>query len=217
MGRGSRRAHASVAPLLVVLIALVCVGAGLVYAGISSSGQPLSAPVPEAPFHLDTPPPNGSGAPPPTDLGPNTLAIPDLDIRTNLISTGFGANGSMILPPPQTVSHLTNGVEFGAPAGTNLIAGHVDDGDRTRGAMWALHQIRPGTPIYVADATGTMWTYRAVSLALYEKTALPPELFATDGAPRLVLVTCGGESVPDPYLPSGFTYNDNVVVTAVPA
>ncbi|WP_156112042.1 class F sortase [Prescottella defluvii] len=62
-----------------------------------------------------------------------------------------------------------------------------------------------------------MWTYRASSLRLYEKTALPDDLFDTAGEPLLALVTCGGTTVPDPHLPSGFTYEDNVVVTAQPA
>lgn len=218
MGRHSHQTRSTGPLLLVVLLALVCLGGGLVYAAVAAAGKPLSAPVPEVPFDVDAAtPPSEDRSPAPTDLGPNMLAIPDLDIRTGLVSTGFGSNGSMVLPPPELVSHLTNGVTFGSETGTNLLAGHVDDGDRTHGAMWALHRIEPGTSIYVTDSAGKMWTYRATSLKLYEKTALPTELFATDGTPLLALVTCGGETVPDPYLPSGFTYNDNVVVTAVPA
>ncbi|MDH6280875.1 class F sortase [Prescottella agglutinans] len=205
-------------PLALLMLVLLAAGGVLVYTAIGASGKPLTAPVPQSPFDIGaTTAPDAVWAPPPSDLGPNTLAIPDLHIRAEVVSTGIGSRGGMVLPAPAKVSHLDNGVDFGAPEGTNLIAGHVDDGDRTRGAMWALHQIKPGTPIYVTDHSGRMWTYRAASLALYDKVSLPIEFFADKGSPRLVLVTCGGETVPDPYLPSGFTYKDNVVVTADPA
>lgn len=217
MGKRSRAHRSSNRLLVIVLFALVVVGGSFVYAAIGTAGQPLLAPVPESPFDTGTAPDtDAQWAPPPTDLAPRTLAIPDLGIRTEVVSTGVSARGSMVLPPPAQVSHLDNGVEYGMTEGTNLIAGHVDDGDRTRGAMWALHQIEPGTPIYVTDDDGRMWTYRAASLRLYDKVALPADFFTQSGAPRLVLVTCGGETVPDPYLPSGFTYKDNVVVTADP-
>lgn len=40
---------------------------------------------------------------------------------------------------------------------------------------------------------------------------LPPELFTTTGAPRLVLITCGG-----PFDLATRTYLDNIVVFATP-
>lgn len=218
MGRHRRHRRSGNRSLVAALFVLLVAGSGLIYAAIGAAGDPLTAPVPETPFDTGAPPdPEATWSPAPSDLGPDTLAIPDLGIRAEAVRTKIGSSGSMTLPAPSKVSHLANGVEYHSPEGTNLIAGHVDDGDRTRGAMWALHRIEPGTPIYVTDSSGQMWTYHATSLTLYEKTALPLEFFATDGAPRLVLVTCGGETVPDPVLPSGFTYKDNVVVTAQPA
>jgi hypothetical protein len=47
----------------------------------------------------------------------------------------------------------------------------------------------------------------------YDKTKIPlAKYFATDGAPRLTLITCGG-----PFNEATGHYRDNVVVTAVPA
>jgi len=40
---------------------------------------------------------------------------------------------------------------------------------------------------------------------------LPTDLFAFDGAPRLVLITCGGEFDPD-----AGSYDENVVVIGEP-
>ena len=212
-----KRRRAGRLPLVLLLVTFLTVGGVLIYFAVSAAGKPISAPVPEAPFDVGAPTdPGATWAPAPTDLPPNTLAIPDLDVRADIVTSGFGANRGMILPHPDKVSHFTNGVQFGSSEGTNLVAGHVDDGDRTHGALWALHQMKPGTPIYVSDDTGTMFTYHAASLKLYEKVALPAEFFSETGAPRLVLVTCGGATVPDPSLPSGFTYEQNVVVTASP-
>jgi hypothetical protein len=46
----------------------------------------------------------------------------------------------------------------------------------------------------------------------YLKSALPTSVYSRTGAPRLVLVTCGG-----PFDPISRHYRDNVVLTAVPA
>ena len=198
------------------MVLLFLLGGGLVYVGFDAAGEPLAAPVPQNPFVASDLPSSDLAPIQLPDLPPNRLAIPDLRIGAEIVSTGIGSSGSMVLPAPNYVSHLDNGVAFGSGEGTNLVAGHVDDGDRTRGAMWALHRIEPGTPIFVSDSAGRVWTYRAISLQLYEKTALPDAVFDTGGEPLLVLVTCGGTTVPDPNLPSGFTYEDNVVVTARP-
>ena len=71
-----------------------------------------------------------------------------------------------------------------------------------------------------ASATGSSSTlaggraldYRVVGKETITKQRLPAErLFARDGAPRLVLITCGG-----PFLPDLGSYRDNLVVVAVP-
>jgi hypothetical protein len=54
--------------------------------------------------------------------------------------------------------------------------------------------------------------YRVVGKQTIVKQRLPVErLFARDGAPRLVLITCGG-----PFVPELSSYRDNLVVVAVP-
>ena len=54
--------------------------------------------------------------------------------------------------------------------------------------------------------------YRVVGKQTIVKQRLPvEELFARDGAPRLVIITCGG-----PFIPELSSYRDNLVVVAVP-
>jgi hypothetical protein len=54
--------------------------------------------------------------------------------------------------------------------------------------------------------------YVAAARLRYPKAALPDEVFAQYGRPRLALITCGGR-----FDPAQRRYTDNVVVFAVPA
>ena len=64
----------------------------------------------------------------------------------------------------------------------------------------------------MTDSAGTTTRWRVLSRALVPKRALPiAQLFARAGPPRLVLMTCGGE-----FLPELRAYRDNVVVVAEP-
>ncbi len=57
-----------------------------------------------------------------------------------------------------------------------------------------------------------MTVFEVTDLRQYDKDELPfDEIFARDGDPRLTLITCGGA-----FNPSLLSYEDNVVVRAVP-
>jgi len=66
--------------------------------------------------------------------------------------------------------------------------------------------------VYVLPSAVLTCTYRVTSVRFYLKSNLPTNIYSTTGAPRLVLVTCGG-----PFIESAGHYRDNVVLTAVPA
>jgi sortase (surface protein transpeptidase) len=99
----------------------------------------------------------------------------------------------------------------GATSGSILIAGHVDSARVGRGALFSLPKARPGQRVQVTSADGSVHAYRVVSVHIYPKRALPTSVYALDGAPRLVLVTCGG-----PFDEATGHYLENIVVTAVP-
>ena len=88
-----------------------------------------------------------------------------------------------------------------------------DDAEQGLGELAPLQDAEPGTEVLVTDAAGATTRWRVVARELLTKQELPLDrLFARDGAPRLVLVTCGG-----PFLPEYRSYRDNVVVVAEPA
>ena len=68
-------------------------------------------------------------------------------------------------------------------------------------------------PYQVTDRDGTVRRFVVKERFQVQKTVLPTgELFRTDGAPVLTLITCGGR-----FDESRGHYFDNIVVRAVPA
>jgi LPXTG-site transpeptidase (sortase) family protein len=104
-----------------------------------------------------------------------------------------------------------DGTAPGASSGAILIAGHVDSAHAGLGVFFKLHRAKAGDRVRLTTADGRSYVYRVVSVRDYRKSALPTSVYSQHGAPRLVLVTCGG-----PFDPTKRHYRDNVVLTAVP-
>jgi hypothetical protein len=127
---------------------------------------------------------------------------------------GVDPAGAMALPEDvDRVGWYRFGPAPGADEGTAVLAGHVDDADQGLGALAPLRGVEAGAEVQVTDASGAVTRWRVVSRELIEKRAVPlAALFQRTGPPRLVLLTCGGE-----FLPELRSYADNVVVVAEPA
>ena len=94
-----------------------------------------------------------------------------------------------------------------------MLAGHVDDVEQGLGALAPAARGRRRRRGAVTDGAGAATRWRVVARELITKQELPlAGSSAATGAPRLVLVTCGG-----PFLPEYGSYRDNVVVVAEPA
>ncbi|WP_138760823.1 class F sortase [Modestobacter altitudinis] len=126
---------------------------------------------------------------------------------------GVGPDGAMTLPEDvDRVGWYRFGPAPGADEGTAVLAGHVDDAEQGLGALAPLRELDAGAEVEVTDAAGAVTRWRVVSRELIEKRAVPlTALFQRAGPPRLVLLTCGGE-----FLPELRSYTDNVVVVAEP-
>jgi LPXTG-site transpeptidase (sortase) family protein len=105
-----------------------------------------------------------------------------------------------------------DGAQPGDKSGAVLIAGHVDSARAGAGAFFRVKDARGGEKITLATAGGRTFTYKVVSVRSYLKADLPTSVWSRKGAPRLVLVTCGG-----PFDTKTRHYRDNIVLTAVPA
>jgi Sortase domain len=150
-----------------------------------------------------------SAEPPPT-----RLVIPALDVDARVDDVGVQDDGAMVIPAaPTSVGWYRYGSAPSDRAGNTVIAGHVATREDGPGALAPLRDATPGMRVTVTTADGERHDYEVVGREAIVKKALPvDELFARDGRPLLVLITCGGE-----YLPELRTHRDNVIVTAVPA
>jgi sortase (surface protein transpeptidase) len=144
---------------------------------------------------------------------PARLSIPDLDVDATVDGVGVQDDGAMVIPAaPTSVGWYRYGAAPADPAGTTVIAGHVATREDGPGALAPLRSAEPGMRVTVTTADGAEHEYEVAGRERIVKKALPvDEIFARDGSPLLVLITCGGE-----YLPELRSHRDNVVVTAVP-
>lgn len=149
----------------------------------------------------------------PLPPAPTVLEVPRLGIRTAVQAVGVSPDGSLALPPARRVGWYRSGASPGGVQGSAVLAGHVDSRTEGRGALFPLQSARPGDRVLVGLADGRALRYEVVARERLPRGRLPVrELFARTGAPRLTLITCGGE-----YNPARGGYEDNVVVTAVPS
>jgi hypothetical protein len=164
--------------------------------------------VPDWPTHQATPPPaHGSRA-----GSPRQLAVPRLSLEMPIVPMKVDGAGAMALPPkPTEIGWYAYGPRPGEQ-GSAVLGGHLDSREYGVGPLAILRRLRDGDVIVVRTTTGRE-TFRVTSIRMIRKQALPlGTLFDRDGKRRLRIVTCGG-----PYIPSRGGYQDNLVVTAIPA
>jgi hypothetical protein len=172
------------------------------------AAPPAAGALPQVVARPATPPPVAERVP------PVRLELPGHGVDAPLDPVGVEPDGAMTLPEDvDRVGWYRFGPVPGAAGGTAVLAGHVDDREQGLGALSALRDVAPGAEVQVTDAGGAVSRWRVVSRELIGKQAVPLDtLFQRAGPPRLVLLTCGGE-----FLPELRSYRDNVVVVAEPA
>lgn len=143
---------------------------------------------------------------------PAALTIPALHVHAAVVPVGVSHRVLAVPADPAQVGWWTDSVLPGATAGSTVIDGHVDSAAAGPGALFRLGDLQTGDPVAVTTGTGDRRTYAVTGRRVYVKAAgLPPDLFTTTGAPRLVLISCGG-----PFNYATGSYLDNIVIFAVP-
>jgi hypothetical protein len=166
--------------------------------------RPAAPSPPARPSGIDVTHP---GAPPPV-----RLELGFAGRRALVVPAGVLRDGSFDVPDdPRTVGWWAAGSAPGDPAGTVMLAGHLDSADRGLGVFTVLLSARVGDRISVRDAAGRDHAYRITGRRSYPRGRLPAGLFRRSGPPRLLLLTCGGG-----YDARHRHYNDTVVVAAEP-
>jgi len=155
----------------------------------------------------------GAQPAPATAPPPVRLVVPDVGIDMAVDPVGVKDDGEMAIPED---ADRAGWYEFGPtpsdPQGSTLVAAHVDSWQTGIGQFAKLRKVAVGSTLTVTTADGTAHGYRVVDVTKVAKEGAPvDQWFDRSGAPRLVLVTCGGAFRRD----IGH-YTDNVVVTAEP-
>jgi sortase (surface protein transpeptidase) len=136
----------------------------------------------------------------------DTADVRDRPIRP----VGIEPSGELEIPDETEIGWYRLGSSPGRP-GATVLAAHVS-WNRSLGPFARLAVAKPGDPVELTLADGSVRRYRIVELAQYPKGALPTDrIFSTIGDERLVLITCGGS-----FNPSIRRYLDNIVAYAEP-
>ena len=142
------------------------------------------------------------------------LRISTIGMVAPVVPVGVDATGAMVIPEQvSTLGWYQYGALPGATAGSMVIAGHVDSARQGLGALFRLRGVPIGARIELTGTSGKIWDYRVIAREEFAKTTVPLRaLFSHYGRPRLSLITCGGA-----FDAKAHSYEDNIVVTAVPA
>lgn len=161
----------------------------------------------------DEQPPEVHAQPAPVSVQPATpvrLIVPTIDLRARVVPVEVDPDG--VLFPPDDVDRVgwwKRSAEPGSTRGQTLLTGHtVTSGE---GVMDELGRLRPGDPVRVRTAEGTIRyeTTRTVVYSRAELTSRSKELFGQGRKnPRLVMITCTDWD--------GDHYESNIVVFAEP-
>lgn len=146
-------------------------------------------------------------------MRPTSLTIDAIDVKSDVDAVGQDDRILQIPAKPWVVGWWDGGVGVGSDHGTAVLVAHLDSRQYGTGPFSRAKDLRPGDGLSVTDATAGIHRYAVSNVTTYLKTQLPyDQLFAQSGAPRVVLVTCGGT-----YHKDAGGWDSNVVVTFVPA
>jgi hypothetical protein len=223
-----------------LLVAVIATGTMLWSARAGEPAAPAAAPLRPEPTPVTTPaapPPMAQVDASATEVGPATavgvrsgrlsdLAEQDAPAPVALTVAGIGIAGAPVDPVgvepdggmeiPTDVSRIgwyRFGPEPGAAMGTAVLTAHIDDRTQGRGVFYDLDGMDEGDGVEVRMSDGSVRRFTVDEIQQIPKVDLPTgDLFRRDGAPRLALITCGGE-----FDAASRHYRDNIVVLASPA
>lgn len=151
--------------------------------------------------------------PPAPVAAPVRLDYEGIGAEMTVVPTGVAEDGQMEIPEDASVAGW---YRFGrAPVdgeGNTVIAAHAGSERTPEGPLYGLRNARPGEVVRVEDTSGQHHAYRITEVDQLGKDGLDlTPYFTRSGPEQLVLVTCGGQ-----WLPERQSYADNIIVVAEP-
>ena len=144
---------------------------------------------------------------------PVRLIYPQIEAELPIAPRGVSDDGQMEVPDDAAQAGW---YQYGkAPAdeiGTTVITAHAGSEETPIGPLYGLTEAQPGQVVTVVDAAGAEHRYRVTETQQLGKDGLDfTPYFERTGAHRLVLITCGGQ-----WMPERNSYAENVIVVAEP-
>lgn len=142
---------------------------------------------------------------------PTQVIMPSTGIDMSVVSVGVDNRNYMEIP--ESVREA-GWYKFGpgpeSAEGATVLAAHVDFPGQGVGPFANLRDAQVGAEISVVDEAGVTHIYRVVTVERIPKAEVSlDQVFTKDGAPTLVLITCGGS-----FDRNAGSYSDNYIVTA---
>ena len=123
---------------------------------------------------------------------PVSLTIPLIGVKTQLITLGLAADGSMQVPASTSVAGWYTGSPRPGAVGSAVIVGHIDS-RHAAGVFYRLAELRRGDSVFVKRADGTTAEFRVTSIQTYLKDHFPTQtVYGPTPDAELRLITCGG-------------------------
>ncbi|MCS5732126.1 class F sortase [Herbiconiux daphne] len=224
----ARAGIAAAAVLLAAPLLTGCAGPTDSATGTGGAGATSAAPTATAPTGSPTPEPTSTAPaasgldvprtnadlaaqPPQTVIEPVRVEVPSLGIDVAVTAEALADDGTLALPAdPDVAAWYRYGPSPWSAAGATVIAAHVDSLEYGLGQFAQLASAPAGTLVVVTGDDASVAQFTTATVEVLQKTAVPwATVFDRTGAPRLTLVTCGGE-----FDYSTGHYLSNVIVTA---
>ena len=201
-------------PAAIVFAAgLVVIVAGT--AGLLLTRHPTPALRPVAAGVAALPAPTGPIVAPPQSAqpapvaSPVSLTIPLIGVKTQLITLGLAADGTMQVPSSTSVAGWYTGSPRPGAVGSAIIVGHIDSVSGP-GVFYRLSELHRGDSVFVKRADGTTAEFRVTTVQTYLKDHFPTQtVYGPTPDAELRLITCGGA-----FDPATHHYLSNIVVYA---
>lgn len=176
--------------------------------------SPAATPKPAPTAVIDVPVTSSAPTAPVAVIPPVRIQVPSVQIDIPVGPVGVQPDGLMEIPSDiRTAGWYQYGPVPSSTTGSTVVTAHVDSFEQGLGPFAYLKQLSAGAAIVVTTADGVDVNYTVESVQNIEKTQLPlDQVFDRDGAPRLVLITCGGQ-----FDDNVLNYSDNIIVIANPA
>src|SRR6476469_63808 len=125
---------------------------------------------------------------------PVSLTIPLIGVKTNLITLGLAAGGSMQVPSSATVAGWFTGSPRPGSVGSSIIVGHVDGrvaSTEAQRVFFRLNTLKSGDDVFVKRADGTTAEFRVTEVQTYLKDHFPTQtVYGPTPDAELRLITC---------------------------